>query len=353
MSGFTEKVLAWFDQNGRKSLPWKSTSIAPEHRPYRIWLSEVMLQQTQVTTMLPYYQRFIEQFPTLESLALGTLDEVLALWSGLGYYARGRNLHKAAVLMWQEHQAVPDNFDELLALPGIGRSTAGAIMAQAFHQPYPILDGNVKRVLARYHAVEGWYGTRAVSDQLWSLSIEHTPDKRVADYTQAIMDIGALLCTRSKPVCDNCNLSTDCRAFQTGRTSELPTPKPKKIKPVKQVHVLCFLDNNKVMLEQRPPSGIWGGLWSFPEFRSQVDLHAHLVDNLNADTTHSVAMDSFRHTFSHYHLDIHPHVIRVSDKMSTQVNDSTSRYFSLSEKLGVGIAAPVKRLLDDLSEIDF
>ena len=347
-------MLAWYDQYGRKSLPWKSEAIPLAHRPYHIWLSEVMLQQTQVTTVLPYYQRFINSFPSLESLAQATQDEVLALWSGLGYYARGRNLHKAAQLMWQNHQSIPNNFETLLSMPGIGRSTAGAIMAQAFQQSYPILDGNVKRVLARYHAVEGWYGKSVVANELWVHSENYTPEERIADYTQAIMDMGALLCTRTKPKCEQCYLRNECVAFQSDRVSKYPFSKPKKDKPVKQAYLLCVLEKGEVLLEQRPPTGIWGGLWPFPEFQSQEELFLTLNDDYKTNESNQRALESFRHTFSHYHLDIHPHVVSVSDKMSTsRIMDTNSRYFALNQKLDVGIAAPVERILQELSEIEF
>lgn len=354
MSDFSKGVLAWYDKFGRKSLPWKAKTITKKDRPYHIWLSEVMLQQTQVTTVIPYYQKFISSFPNLESLASTTQDDVLAHWSGLGYYARGRNLHKAAVSMWQAYQSVPADYETLLALPGIGQSTAGAIMAQAFNESYPILDGNVKRVLARYFAVEGWYGVSAVGKKLWAHSLEVTPHERVADYTQAIMDIGAMLCKRGKPLCSDCPLQKKCVAFKTDRTSELPYSKPKKIKPIKQVYVLCVLDKQKVLLQQRPPTGIWGGLWSFPEFDSEDALKVYLDDSYE-DEVEIMTLDSFRHTFSHYHLDIHPHVMRLSDNMLCKINlveDRVAKYFPLQQELEVGIAAPVKRILEDLSLLD-
>lgn len=350
-------MLAWYDKFGRKSLPWKAKSIPKKDRPYHIWLSEVMLQQTQVTTVIPYYQKFVNSFPNLKTLASATQDDVLAHWSGLGYYARGRNLHKAAVSMWQNNQSVPDDYEALLALPGIGQSTAGAIMAQAFNQSYPILDGNVKRVLARYFAVEGWYGVSAVGKQLWSHSSAITPKDRVADYTQAIMDIGALVCKRSKPLCDKCPLQKKCIAFKTNRTSELPHSKPKKEKPIKAAHVLCLVDKQTVYLQQRPPTGIWGGLWSFPEFASQDILDEYLEDRFS-EVPELLQLESFRHTFSHYHLNIHPYVLQLSDKIAAnqinfQVQDSLAKYFPLQGELEVGIAAPVKRLLEDLSQLNF
>ena len=358
MNTFAKHVLSWYDTHGRKSLAWKSQEIPVLHRPYHIWLSEVMLQQTQVTTVIPYYQKFISKFPTLESLADSNQDEVLALWSGLGYYARGRNLHKAAQLMWESHQAIPNNFDALLSMPGIGRSTAGAIMAQAFHKPFAILDGNVKRVLARYYAVEGWYGQSAVGKELWAYSESITPQERIADYTQAIMDLGALLCTRSKPQCGQCPLSSKCIAYKTQQVEKFPYSKPKKVKPVKQAYLLCVVNEDRVLLEQRPPSGIWGGLWSFPEFDNNEDLLDFLKTEYQKNTSEIHRLESFRHTFSHYHLDIHPHILRVSDKILSlnkrfNVQDSSSRFFSITAEPDVGIATPVKRLLNDLSQFEY
>lgn len=315
-----------------------------------------MLQQTQVTTVIPYYQKFTSSYPSLKHLAAATQDEVLAHWSGLGYYARGRNLHKAAVSMWENYQRVPADFEQLLALPGIGPSTAGAIMAQAFDAPYPILDGNVKRVLARYFAVEGWYGVSAVAKKLWTHSEAVTPKNRVADYTQAIMDIGALVCKRGKPLCEKCPLQHNCIALKTNRISELPHSKPKKDKPLKQAYVLCLVDKQTVLLQQRPPTGIWGGLWSFPEFTSSKALNEFLQTDLQLDLESTKALNSFRHTFSHFHLDIHPHVLQLSDKMSVinkGVQDSVSKYFPLQHELEVGIAAPVKRILEELSQLSF
>lgn len=352
MSDFAQHVLAWYDQSGHKALPWKANSIPAAQRPYRIWLSEIMLQQTQVATVLPYYQSFIQRFPTLETLAHSSQDDVLGLWSGLGYYARGRNLHKAAQIMWQEYKAIPDDFEKLLALPGIGRSTAGAVMAQAFHQPYAILDGNVKRVLARYHAVDGWPGQSSVAKLLWQHAESHTPKERVADYTQAIMNFGSKLCTRAQPKCIECTLISECNAYQNNTIDQFPASKPKKKKPVKQTHLLCVLNSDQVLLQQRPPAGIWGGLWSFPEFESKDAMIDHL-ELPQANIEDLCTLESFRHSFSHYHLDIHPHVLSGLDKLSSSnVQDSSSRFFSLHKKPEVGIAAPVQRILHDLKKIE-
>ncbi len=357
---FPQAVLAWYDEYGRKSLPWKQKRIAKKHRAYHIWLSEVMLQQTQVATVIPYYWRFIKAFPSIEKLATASQDEVLSLWTGLGYYARGRNLHKAAQQMWQDYQAIPNDFAALLSMPGIGRSTAGAIMAQAFDSSYPILDGNVKRVLARFHAVEGWPGKSAVAKKLWQYAEDHTPGERVADYTQAIMDLGALVCTRSKPKCNECPLTKKCSAFKSGRQALYPTSKPKKEKPVKSVHVLCLLAGSSasqqhvdmdhlVLLEQRPPTGIWGGLWSFPEFETLQMLDAHLAQAFGLNEADLESLASFRHSFSHYHLDIQPHVLRLSNTMPNYKVSESEQFFVLSDSLKLGLPAPIQKLLRQLS----
>lgn len=350
---FSRSILTWFDAYGRKTLPWKQASIAKKDRPYHIWLSEVMLQQTQVATVIPYYQRFIETFPDLESLANASQDEVLSLWAGLGYYARGRNLHKAAQQMWQAHQAVPNDFVALLSMPGIGRSTAGAIMAQAFHLPHPILDGNVKRVLARFHTVDGWPGRSRVAKELWQFAGQHTPQERVADYTQAMMDLGALICTRSKPKCDECPIRRQCLAYLTNTQTRFPASKPKKDKPVKSVHMLCLITaqskQQRILLEQRPPTGIWGGLWSLPEFETLQKLDTHLVNTLGLTEADLESLEAFRHTFSHYHLDIQAHVLRLSNTMTKYRVAESEQFYSLSESIDIGLPAPIKKLLQGLS----
>ena len=236
-SSFQQNILAWFDQHGRKDLPWQQ-----DITPYRVWLSETMLQQTQVATVIPYFNAFVEKFPTIECLAQAPIDEVLHRWSGLGYYARARNLHKTAQLIVEKGR-FPDTLDELIALPGIGLSTAGAILSIAFKKSHPILDGNVKRVLTRFKAVSGWPGNSQVNKELWAISAHLTPIERVADYTQAMMDLGATICTRSKPACEDCPLESHCLARITGTVSLLPTPKPAKTLPVKQL-VFLLLSNN-------------------------------------------------------------------------------------------------------------
>ena len=263
---FSDKLLAWFDDHGRKHLPWQQNQT-----PYRVWLSEIMLQQTQVATVIPYYARFTERFPDVASLAASEEDEVLHLWTGLGYYARARNLRKTAIQLVRDHNGeFPADLAQLQNLPGIGRSTAGAIMALAFKLPATILDGNVKRVLTRCYAIEGWPGKTQVSNSLWEIAEQLSPEQRIADYTQAIMDLGATLCTRSKPDCPSCPMHQSCLAYHHDRVKELPGKKPKKNMPVRQIHMIVVTNaENEVLLQRRPSQGLWGGLWGFPECSEQ------------------------------------------------------------------------------------
>ncbi len=341
---FQQQLLAWFDQHGRKTLPWQQSIT-----PYRVWLSEVMLQQTQVATVVPYFERFLATFPTVEELAAADIDQVLHLWTGLGYYARGRNLHKAARQVVEQHDGeFPATLEQLEALPGIGRSTAGAILSIAHRVATPILDGNVKRVLARLHAVEGWSGQSAVQQQLWRLSERYTPVERCADYTQAIMDLGATLCRRGKPDCDRCPLYDDCQARQLGAAASFPQPRPKKVLPVKPCWMLLLRDpQGRVLLQQRPPIGLWGGLWCLPQFDSLQALHDFLGDEVDGYAAVEVRTD-FRHTFSHFHLQIHPVHADCSGMLAGRVRDCADLWFCPQQPVELGLAAPVKRLLKQL-----
>ncbi len=271
---FQQKILAWFDLFGRKDLPWQ-LNISP----YRVWLSEVMLQQTQVTTVIPYFNHFIQKFPNVHQLANAPLDSVLHLWSGLGYYARARNLHKTAKSISVAGGEFPNDLNLLMQLPGIGRSTAGAISSIAFNKSQPILDGNVRRVLARFHVISGWTGGSKVNNKLWQLSSDYTPLLRVADYTQAMMDLGAPICIRSKPKCSQCPINSACLAKIEGKISELPTPKPRKSLPVKKtIFLMAQNQQGRILLEQRPKTGIWGGLWSFPEYESLANIQSLFLE---------------------------------------------------------------------------
>lgn len=336
---FQQNILTWFDQHGRKDLPWQKKLT-----PYRVWLSETMLQQTQVTTVIPYFNIFVEKFPDISSLANAPLDEVLHLWSGLGYYARARNLHKTAQLIAdQDH--FPDTLDELIKLPGIGLSTAGAILSIAFNKSHPILDGNVKRVLTRFKALSGWPGDSAVNKQLWIISASLTPKSRVADYTQAMMDLGATLCTRSKPTCDNCPLRSACLARLTDTVARFPTPKPAKTLPVKQLTLLLLRNtDHSILLEKRPPTGIWGGLWSLPEF-DNVEAARDFCLSKNIPVIDQQILTTGRHTFSHFHLDYTPLIIQTDYPNNFVMEANRTVWYKVEQLNKLGLAAPIKLLL--------
>jgi A/G-specific adenine glycosylase len=343
---FSDSILTWFDKSGRKDLPWQQNPT-----PYRVWVSEIMLQQTQVATVIPYYQRFMERLPKLEMLAAAPLDDVLHLWSGLGYYARARNLHKAAVIICEQHAAkFPDNVDVLQSLPGIGRSTAGAVLSLACGQRQFILDGNVKRVLTRFHALLGWPGQTTVLKQLWAFAEDYTPQQRVADYTQAIMDLGATVCTRSKPVCSDCPVNEGCAALKTGNPTQFPVPRPKRTLPVREIHmVLLTNSNHDVLLQKRPPTGIWGGLWSLPEFETAKALYEWcylqgVPESKQADKTLAV----LKHTFSHFHLHITPHLMVTENPAITVMEADRMLWYNKDQPQRVGVAAPVSKLLNQL-----
>lgn len=342
---FAAAVLRWFDEHGRKHLPWQQ-----DISPYRVWLSEIMLQQTQVSTVIPYFEKFIEAFPTVEDLAQAPLDEVLHLWTGLGYYARARNLHACAKRIVEEYGGeFPRSVEALASLPGIGRSTAGAIYSLSWDLPAPILDGNVKRVLARFHAVEGWPGQSSVAAKLWDFAEQHTPRQRSANYTQAMMDLGAIVCTRSRPQCSACPLESTCLAKAQGEPERYPGKKPPKALPVRQVQMLILTNaNGEVLLEQRPPQGIWGGLWSFPELPIDADPQEWALDKYGPAT----AMETWatiRHTFSHYHLDISPVRLELKEEPSRIMEDKRQLWYNTALPPAVGLAAPIKRLLKQLA----
>lgn len=346
MNEFAAALLAWHRINGRQDLPWLA-----DPTPYRVWVSEIMLQQTQVATVIDYFKCFIDRFPDVQSLAAANLDEVLHLWSGLGYYARARNLHRAANIIHEKYKDVfPDNFEEVLALPGIGRSTAGAILALAAKKRYPILDGNVKRVLGRYHAVAGWPGRSVVEKKLWGLAEAHTPHASVARYTQAIMDLGATVCTRSRPDCESCPVQDKCRARSMNRQTHFPEARPGRDKPVRATSMLVLSNlSGGVLLERRPHKGIWGGLWSFPELVATSEAHEWCRRHVGCDLTSVTEHKAFRHTFSHYHLDITPVIAKVAVD-SHRIADNDDRvWVDLGQPVRVGLAAPVKRMLEDLS----
>ena len=343
LSSFSDRLLDWFDSHGRKDLPWQHPKD-----PYRTWVSEIMLQQTQVQTVIPYFERFMRRFPDVVALAGAAQDDVLQHWSGLGYYARARNLHRAAQVVRDEHGGVfPDDFDDVVALPGIGRSTAGAILALSMDQRHPILDGNVKRVLARHEAVAGWPGTTAVARILWETAEQNTPDVRVADYTQAIMDLGATLCTRSSPACDRCPLASDCRALGEGTTGDYPGRKPKKNKPLRKTTMLLASHDGHIYLERRPESGIWGGLWSLPEVAGD-GVEDWCRDRLAREPRRIEEWQLLRHSFSHFDLDIRPIVVRIAAPLSKVADSDDATWHQLDNDLPGGIAAPISKLIEHL-----
>ncbi len=343
------RLLPWFDVHGRHHLPWQIDRTA-----YRVWISEIMLQQTQVATVIPYFQRFMARFPDVAALAQASVDEVLALWSGLGYYARARNLHNAARRVVDDHAGeLPAAFDALAALPGIGRSTAGAILALAHEQRFAILDGNVKRVLTRYHAVEGWPGDTRVARELWSLAEHHTPHERVRDYTQAIMDLGATLCGRSRPDCARCPLSGDCLAYARGTPQRYPTPRRRRERPCRETSMLIVqADDGAVLLQRRPAAGVWGGLYCFPEPEDDESASQWCRRQLGARRCRDHRLPSLTHAFTHFELTIHPVLVRLESLPAAVMEGEEWLWYKREQSRQVGLPAPVARLLDVLAAGD-
>ncbi len=344
MVSFSDAVLEWFDEHGRKHLPWQQSKT-----PYKVWVSEIMLQQTQVATVIPYFDAFMQRFPDLAALAAAPEDDVLAHWSGLGYYARARNLHRSAKLAVSEHDGeLPTDIDQLIELPGIGQSTAGAILSLALGQNHAILDGNVKRVLARHNAVEGWPGRTAVLNTLWDISRQYTPAKRTADFNQAMMDLGATLCTRSRPACERCPVRRSCEAIANDTIAAHPGKKPKKETPVRST-VMLLLRNGcgDILLQKRPPSGIWGGLWSLPEVDDEAAIAEWLVKAGLADLSGAHSVMRLRHTFSHFHLDIDVQTLDVAVTDTVSMERKAQLWYN-GEQFPGGVAAPVSKILNKL-----
>ena len=339
---FQQLLLSWFAEHGRHDLPWQQAI-----NPYRVWLSEIMLQQTQVASVIPYFNRFVARFPNLQTLAAADLDEVLPYWSGLGYYARARNLHKTAQILAAAGGAFPQDIAQLTALPGIGLSTAGAILSIACGQSQPILDGNVKRVLTRFHAIPGWPGDTKVAQQLWQISRDYTPLANTAAYTQAMMDLGATLCSRSRPQCIVCPVATGCQALATATVTAYPQAKPRKQLPVKSVYFLLLQDGEQqLLLKKRPPNGIWGGLWSLPEFSELAELQAWCLQcHMMADFQ---ILPQLRHSFSHYHLHFTPVRARLINPVNNVMEADQLVWYNIGELSGLGLPTPVKRLLDQI-----
>jgi A/G-specific adenine glycosylase len=340
---FQKAVLRWYDKHGRKDLPWQQNIS-----PYRVWVSEIMLQQTQVTTFIPYFLRFMEHFPTVADLAQAPLDTVLHLWSGLGYYARARHLHKTANIIYHDFASeFPADVAALTELPGIGLSTAGAIASLSMQVHAAILDGNVKRVLARVYAVPEWPGKPAVTEQLWEASTLLTPKQRVNHYNQAMMDLGATLCVRGKPQCDRCPLTDFCVAYAEGSTSHYPVSKPRKQIPTRHTHVLVLLNpRNEILLVKRPPSGIWGGLWSLPECPAPAKLRTWCKQQFSCSAQNTQALENIEHTFSHFHLVMTPMQVKLEKQTLRTMEADQQLWYNPDNIPNIGLPAPIQRFLE-------
>jgi len=338
---FAPALLAWFAIDGRRNLPWQRNPT-----PYRVWVSEIMLQQTQVATAIPYYEAFMQRFPDVRSLAVARLDEVLHLWSGLGYYARARNLHRAAQAIVRDHGGrFPETIEQVVELPGIGRSTAGAILALSLGQRHPILDGNVKRVLARHFGVEGYPGDAQVEKRLWALAEACTPHGRAAEYTQGIMDLGATVCTRSRPACLLCPVADGCVARATGSEGRLPAPRPRAARPHREAWlVAAWRGDHKVLLERRPPSGIWGGMWGLPEFPTRAHATQWCREHLSGASPAEL-VDPVRHAFSHFDYEMRPLRVRCIGKSAELRDDDRYRWYDVREPLKVGLPKPIAKII--------
>lgn len=346
---FAARVLAWFDRHGRNDLPWQHNPT-----PYRVWVSEIMLQQTQVATVIPYFQKFMQRFPDVRSLADAPPDDILQHWEGLGYYSRARNLHKTAQMVCDQFNgSFPTDMTGMKSLPGIGRSTAGAILSLSYGQAHAILDGNVKRVLSRYHAVSGWPGEPRTLQQLWQHAEQHLPTVRNADYTQAMMDMGATLCTRSKPACLLCPLQDSCEASRQGNPQDYPGKRPKKDLPEKTAIALLLRNpSGEFLLQKRPPTGIWGGLWSFPEFTDTSSMHDWLEQYTSGQqeviTRHLPTL--MTHTFSHYRLHLQP-LLADFDMQATRIMEGGGwLWYKAGTTFSGGLSAAVRRFFQKTTQ---
>jgi A/G-specific adenine glycosylase len=343
MQTFARKLIAWQQTHGRHTLPWQNT-----RDPHAIWISEIMLQQTQVSAVIPYYQRFMARFPDIATLAAADEDAVLQHWSGLGYYSRARNLHRAALAIVEKHGGrFPQDIAAIQDLPGIGRSTAAAIAAFAFGQRQAILDGNVKRVLTRCFGIEGWPDQPAVLKRLWTLAEGLLPESGIEAYTQGLMDLGATLCSRGKPLCGACPLQQDCIARRDGLTDRLPSPRPRKATPERQTAMLLLRYGNDILLEKRPSTGIWGGLWSLPEIAVEADAQQEAQQRFGVEVQALPPLPAFTHTFTHFRLAITPRPLLVV-KRREQAQQPGMLWLDLEEAIGAALPSPVRALLQRL-----
>ncbi len=334
-------MLPWFELHGRKTLPWQINT-----NPYRVWVSEIMLQQTQVNTVIPYYEKFVKAFPDIKSLANATQDSVLSHWSGLGYYARARNLHKAAQSVCDAHDGkLPKDIDTLQTLPGVGRSTAGAILSLAYGQKHAILDGNVKRVLSRCYEVKGWPGKADVLRRLWMLSERVIPKKDTASFNQSLMDLGATICNRSKPNCNLCPLNSICRSYKSRRQLDYPFPKSKKVLPIKETTMLLIHDSEgQILLNKRPSTGLWGGLWTLPEIENLKSLASWCENNGLKALSNPKIVAEFQHTFSHFQLQIEALALYVEPTDETLLKATACLWYKGGSNIG-GMPSPTTKLL--------
>ena len=343
VSDFSSRLIAWQKIHGRHDLPWQNTQD-----PYAIWVSEIMLQQTQVAAVIAYYARFMARFPNIATLAQASQEEVLQHWSGLGYYSRARNLHNAAQTIMDEFDGqFPEDFEKIQTLSGIGRSTAAAIASFAFQQNQTILDGNVKRVLARHFLIEGWTGSPKIEKALWALAETLVPDQEMIAYTQGLMDLGATICTRNKPKCELCPLNVHCMALAKNQTKALPTPKPHKAIPQKQTTMLLLLNGNEVMLEKRPPNGIWGGLWSLPEISMQEIPSEVAMQRFGLEVEADEPLPSILHTFTHFKLEILPQPLQVIHRSLQAIRPNTI-WLNVEDAIGAALPTPVRNILLNL-----
>lgn len=342
---FSAPLLAWYDLYGRKDLPWQQ----PKH-PYRVWVSEIMLQQTQVQTVIPYFNRFMTHFPTVQVLAQASEDAVLALWSGLGYYSRARNLHQTAKIITTDYNGImPSALEQLIAFPGIGPSTAAAILSQAYNLPTAILDGNVKRVLTRFFRIEGWPEQAGIKKTLWERAKQCMPVQRCADYTQAIMDLGATCCTLKKPKCSECPIQTHCLANLHNEQQLYPTKRIKKAVPVQQQQFLVLIDENQhIFLEKKPPVGIWGGLWCLPSLDKSACSLTYVKKNYNLSVKNSYSLMKLKHRFSHFHLEIDAIAIHITKSATKTLAEPQGQWFSKEKLTEVGIATPITKIFNYL-----
>ena len=346
---FAEAIIAWQRQHGRHDLPWQ-TKLNQAPNPYAIWVSEIMLQQTQVTAVIGYYAKFMQRFPTIAVLANATQEEVLQYWSGLGYYSRARNLHAAAQKIVDDFGGIfPSHFDDILSLPGIGRSTAAAISTFALNAPQPILDGNVKRVFARHFNIAGYTGAPKIAQQLWQIAERENPTKNALAYTQGLMDLGATICTRSKPKCPACPVNASCAALESGLTNILPTPKPRKIIPEKSTTMLVIINNNEVLLEKRPQTGIWGGLWSLPEIAMHEIASEVAQSRLGLEVEATEPLAIVNHAFTHFKLAITPQPLLLV-KQTLQAQAPNMIWLPIDEAIGAAIPTPVRKILTLLTK---